>query len=294
MASEISHWTTEQLLSWAASDFQSKGMSDARLAAELLLSRVLGTDRVGLFMRYDRPVNEAERKQFRSYVEQRRAGKPVAYILGRKEFYSLSFKVDPSVLIPRPETEILVDEILDYVRERRMEAVKICDVGTGSGAIAIALKKQLPNASVTGVDVSREALETARENAATHSVEIEWIESDLMAGLAGPWDVVAANLPYIPAEGYEGLPVDIRNYEPRIALDGGRGGLAKIANLVLQAADKIGSGALFLEIGLGQRDEVVRLLAESGFRSDRVRSDLAGIPRVIRALRESGEGRGVG
>ncbi len=285
MSSENSIWTAARLLSWATSDFESKGMSDAKLSAEILLSRALGTNRVGLFMRYDQPVNEEEKKQFRSYVEQRRAWKPVAYIVGEKEFYSFPLKVDPRVLIPRPETEILVDEVLDYVRGRGLTAPGICDVGTGSGAIAIALKKKLPEARVTGVDVSREALEVARENAATHGVEIEWVEGDLLAGREGPWDVVAANLPYVSREEYARLPEDVRNYEPRMALDGGTAGLESIRNLIAQCAGKIGTGALFLEIGFDQKDEVARLLEQSGFRTDRIRSDLAGIPRVFRASR---------
>jgi release factor glutamine methyltransferase len=286
MPPENPAWTTERLLQWAVADFRTRGITDARLSAELLLARALGTNRVGLFLKFDRPVGDEEKKSFRDFVEQRRGGKPVAYILGEKEFYSMPFRVDPRVLIPRPETEILVDEVLDHARGKSSGIARVLDVGTGSGAIAIALKKHLPEAGVTGIDVSPDALELARSNAELNRVDVDFRVGNLLTGVDGPLDVVVANLPYIPREECLRLPVDVRDYEPRIALDGGITGLDLIAELVAQASERVGDGALFLEIGAGQRDEVARLLGEAGFRADRIRADLAGIPRVVRAIRE--------
>src|SRR5262249_2976074 len=153
-------------------------------------------------------------------VEQRRMGKPVAYITGKKEFYSMEFEVDPRVLIPRPETEILVDEVIHFVK-KSAKPLTLCDVGTGSGAIAIVLKKQLPNCHLFAVDLSHDALEVSKLNAQKHEVEIEWIHSDLLGDFKKNVDVVVANLPYISKQQMDTLPKDVKDFEPMIALESG-------------------------------------------------------------------------
>jgi len=276
-------WTVVDLLNWAASDFEAKGLPESRRSAEVLLGHALTLDRVGLYLHHDRPVTAEERDRFRELVVKRRDGSPVAYLTGEREFYSLSFKVDSRVLIPRPETELLVDEVVGAARVRGTRELRICDVGTGSGAIAVALKKTLPDAHVVAVDVSPQALDVARENASRHGAEVEFREGDLLTGIAGTFDFVVANLPYVSDAEMGVLPVEVRDFEPHLALAAGEDGLRCIRTLAEQAHPHLPGGELFLEIGAGQATMVRALLGRSGYETVSIRSDLAGIPRVVRA-----------
>jgi release factor glutamine methyltransferase len=256
------------------------GIDDAALEAEVLLRLVLGITRSQLYVSPDRELGPDERARYRGFVARRLAGEPTAYIAGRREFYGLEFQVDRRVLIPRPESELLVEEA---VRLGRDGAGVFADIGTGSGAIAVSVAVHLPRAIVYATDISPDALEVAAANARRHAVEarVTLLHGDLLAPLPGRVDVIIANLPYVPRA--QLAAVNTQGYEPPVALDGGADGLDLIRRLTAQASDKLNpGGSLLLEVGQGQHGEVAGLLMEcSPGAAIRVLADLAGIRRVV-------------
>ncbi|MDR2611497.1 MAG: peptide chain release factor N(5)-glutamine methyltransferase [Deltaproteobacteria bacterium] len=248
------------MLSVTSGFLGGKGIASPRLEAELLLGRALGLSRIGLSVSPARELTAEEVDGYRELVRRRAGHEPAAYILGEREFYSLPFKVTPCTLIPRPETEHLVDEAVLFVRgltaprpgPAAAPAAALCDVGTGCGAIAAALARNLPQASVEASDVSPGALACARENLAALGLadRVNLVEGDLLDApfRSHLFDAVCANLPYIPSSMIAGLPPDVRDYEPRSALDGGPDGLALHRRLLPQAAGRLRpGGAVFLE-----------------------------------------------
>lgn len=273
-------WTVLKILQWTAGYFRDRGIERGRLDAELLLAETLGLNRVGLYLNYDRPLDAEELGVYRERVSRRGRREPLAYILGRTEFWSLPISVTPAVLIPRPDTEALVEEALSHGRD----AATILDVGTGSGAIALALASELPAAAVTGVDVSPEALAVAAENARRNGLaeRIVFRREDLAALSGGPYDLIVSNPPYISVAELEGLMPEVRDYEPRQALDGGADGLDCYRHLARQAATLLRPGGwLLVEIGSGQQDAVRTLWEQAGLADIFERADYAGIPRVV-------------
>jgi len=253
------------------------------LTAQALLAQVLGLTRTQVLTQPERVLSAAEQAAFASVVARAAAGEPLAYLLGWREFYGLTFEVNPHVLVPRPETELLVD--LARARHPR----RALDVGTGSGCIAVALAVHVPEVEITALDVSPEALALARRNAATHGVaeRVHFVQSDLLAALAAvanpapPFDLLCANLPYIDTAELRALPVSA--HEPALALDGGPGGLVLIERLLAQAPPYLKPGAaLLLEIGATQ-DAAALALAQAAFPAAEVRveRDLAGLDRVV-------------
>jgi release factor glutamine methyltransferase len=233
------------------------------------------------------------RAAFREMVRQRAEGTPVAYLVGRREFYSLSFRVTPAVLIPRPETELLVVALLDLAQARRPEApLNIADVGTGSGIIAVCAAKHLPGCRVTAIDVSRTAIEVARLNAEEHGVadRIELVESDLFAAVAANrrFDFVVSNPPYVTVAEMQSLAPDVRKFEPQTALVAGPAGTEVIAALIPQAAERLTAGGhLLVEISPMIHDAVRGLLeADERFQLMPTIKDLARLPRVVQAVRK--------
>lgn len=280
-----------EVLRWTAQDLEQRGSPSARLDAEVLLAHVLELDRVGLYLAHDRPLDAGERARYRRCVERRRAGEPVAYITGHKEFFSLGLLVDARVLVPRPETELLVEEAVRALGEPVREGARALDVGTGSGAVAVALLHACPSLRVDATDVSPGALEVAAENARKHGVQdrLRLLPGDLDGPVAGeaPYDLVVANLPYIPAGELAGLPVTVRDFEPRLALDGGPDGLALVRSLVRRAPILLAPGAtMLLEVGQGQATAVAEDAAAAcpDLEPARVIPDYAGIDRIV-ALR---------
>lgn len=273
-------WTVLKVLQWTANYLQQAGVDNGRLDGELLLAATLGLDRVGLYLNYDRPMEPAELEGFREFVKRRVRREPLQYILGTTEFWSLPFKVTPAVLIPRPDTEILVEEAL----KRADDALSILDVGTGSGAIAVALAHELPAAQVVAVDCSPEALAVARDNAALNGVDgrIAFQEGDLFALESAEYDLVLSNPPYIPVADIPTLMPEVRDHEPRGALVGGEDGLEAYRALARQAPTLLrAQGWLLVEVGIGQAEAVAELLETAGLDHIAVRADYAGIPRVV-------------
>jgi len=284
-------WTVKRLLEWTTDFFQQKGIESARLEAEILLAAALKVKRIELYTNFETIPGEAKRAVFRDYVKRRGIGEPVAYLVGFKEFYSLTFSVDRNVLIPRPETEQLVLEAVDWQKSLPDgAAVDICDVGTGSGAIAITIAKHRPKVlgtlSVWAVDVSRAALSVAEENAKTHGVDIRFVESDLLAAVSGPFDLIVSNPPYISVTEYESLADEVRNFEPRLALLAGPAGTEVLERLLVEASAKLKPGGrLLLEISPMIADRVLTLFGND-WSDVSLLNDLAERPRIVSAIRK--------
>lgn len=279
-------WTIRRVLAWTQGFFREKGIDTARLDAELIISDALGVDRVRLYTDHDKPLLPDELTVIREGVRRRARREPVAYITGRRGFWSLDLHVDSRVLIPRPDTERLVELALD--RLKGVEAPQIADIGTGSGCIALALAAERPDAAVVAVDRSADALAVARENAAALSLEnVRFVEGDLLEPVSGPLDLVASNPPYIPSAEVDRLMPDVRQFEPRGALDGGPDGLDVIRRLVPAAAERLKPGGrLLFEIGHDQGDDARALVeADPRFAEVAVHQDYGGRDRVVEALR---------
>jgi release factor glutamine methyltransferase len=274
-------WTVLKILQWTTDYFHDKGIESPRRDAELLLGASLGLDRVGLYLHFDRPLEESELSAYRALVVRRAKREPLQYILGETEFWSLPFCVSPAVLIPRPDTEVLVEESLRLAGGHR-----ILDVGTGSGAIAVALAHELADAQVVALDISPDALAVAERNARRNSVEdrITFLQGDLAHLPAGPFDLIVSNPPYIPAADVEGLMPEVREFEPRQALVGGSDGLDPYRALARQASFcLVPGGWLLVEVGIYQASDVQRLFADAGLKEVFCRDDYGGVPRVVGA-----------
>jgi release factor glutamine methyltransferase len=285
-------WTVGRLLQWTTDYLRQHGSDSPRLDAEVLLAEALRCERIMLYTAFDSVPDDAVRTAFRDLVRRRAEGTPVAYLVGRREFYSLSFRVTPDVLIPRPETEFLVIALVDLARERPSGApIDVCDVGTGSGIVAICAARHLPNVRVTALDISPAALDVARANAADHGVEdrIEWLASDLFSAVppGREFDFVVSNPPYVTEADMASLARDVRQYEPRAALVAGPRGTEIIAALIPQAAERLREGGyLLVEISPGLEEPVRALLRADGrFEVADTINDLARLPRVVRAKR---------
>jgi release factor glutamine methyltransferase len=278
-------WTIGRLLDWTSGFLKQKGSESPRLDAEVLLAHALGCRRIELYTRYEEDAAEEARQRFRELVRQRIEGCPVAYLVGRKEFFSLEFEVNRDVLIPRPDTECVVVEGLRLAKP--LAEPDVLDIGTGSGAIAVTVAKQHKGARMTATDVSPAALAVARRNAERHRLaeRIRFLEGDVFGPIpAGErFDFVLSNPPYIAHGDMENLPVGVRQYEPRLALDGGPGGYAVFERLVAQAPQFLKPGGyLIVEIGAPQEGPArQRLEAHGGYELAKTVRDGSGHPRVL-------------
>lgn len=286
-APQTARWTVLELLRWTTGWFEERGLPGARLDAECLLAHALGCERLALYLEFDKPVEAGERARFRELVRRRGEERvPVAQLTGRKEFWSLPLAVTPDVLVPRPETECLVEAALAEVPGREAE-LAILELGTGSGAVAVALASELPKARITATDLCPDALAVARDNGERLGLgdRVRWLEGDLFAPVAGErFDLVVSNPPYV-AEGAGGLAPELA-HEPARALFAGADGLACLARIAEQAPAHLDpAGALALELDPGQVPALGERLAAAGLGDFRSRRDLAGRPRVVVARR---------
>jgi release factor glutamine methyltransferase len=284
--------TTLAYLQRAADFLAARGVANARLDAEVLLASVLAIDRVGVYLRFDQPLAPGEVDAYRELVRRRAGGVPVAYLTGRREFWSIALAVTPDVLIPRPETELLVERVLALVAVADASDVgsgarplRILDLGTGSGALAIALARELPQAIVTAVDVSPAAVAVAAANARRAGV------ADRVTVVVGSWtsaldpaarfDVVVSNPPYVPTAELATLAAEVRA-EPALALDGGADGLTAYRAFVPDAVARLAPGArLLVEVGAGQAEAVAAIFVAAGLENVAWHADLAGVARVV-------------
>ena len=295
-------WTVRRVLEWTTGHLKKHGSDTARLDAEILLAHARGCQRIQLYTAYDEPLADAVRATMRDLVQRRAQAEPVAYLVGHREFFSLDFKVSRDVLVPRPDTETLVIEIIEGVKTlvadraspgENARAVRVLDLCTGSGCVAIAVAKNCQSTKcdveIAATDISPAALMIARENAAAHKVDerIEFLEGNLFAALApaAKFDINAGNPPYIPTAEIDTLDPEVAKHEPRLALDGGLTGLAVFDRLIAAAPQYAAPGALFLmEMSPEQAEPLQqRLLAHGGYTDVSVRKDLAGRPRVLKA-----------
>ncbi len=281
-------WTTLKLIQWTSAYFEKAGIPNPRLDAELLLAHVLRCKRIDLYTRHEALLREKHLADFKELIRRRTQREPLQYIIGETEFYGLRLKVTPAVLIPRPETELLVEEALKtsppspLLSKERGERGEVLEIGTGSGCIAIALAKHLPEAKVVATDISKEALEIAAENAKRHEVSIEWIAADI-----APWkrftaegrsfDLIVSNPPYIATGEFPNLQPEVRDFEPRKALDGGPEGLKFIRQILAEAPPFLKPGGwLLMEIGEDQTGSLKGI---------EVKKDLSGCDRILKILK---------
>jgi release factor glutamine methyltransferase len=279
-------WTVGRVVRWAADDFRARGIESPRLEAELLLAHVLDVDRMRIIVEPERDLADDELARYRGLILRRRKGEPVAYLRGYKEFYGRVFRVDERVLVPRPDTELLVETALGRTTGRSMGR-RYLDLCTGSGCVAITLACERTTCKVFAVDKSTGALDVARENAVRlgAAFQVAWLAGDLfepLAPFAGlKFDLVTANPPYIPEGDLATLPLDIRAFEPRLALLGGQDGLEVVTRIIGGAPRFLFSGGvLAVEMGMGQAAAVQALLSEAGFTDVRVDKDYGGHDRV--------------
>ncbi|MFB3853388.1 MAG: peptide chain release factor N(5)-glutamine methyltransferase [Vicinamibacterales bacterium] len=283
--------TIDDYLRLARRQLEESGIAsgEAAISAEVLAREALGWERSRLFSALsDDPPNGFD-ATFAQLILRRAAGEPTAYIVGRREFWGLDFEVTPDVLVPRPDTELVVEETMKIFGGRTGDSIVAADVGTGSGCLAVVLARLLPRSRFVATDVSLAALKVAARNARRHgvSVRVDLVLADLLHGIGGPLDLVVSNPPYVPRVRMEGLQREIRNHEPQKALDGGPDGLDLVRRLLPEAASRLRPGGwLVFEFGYGQEQDVMTLVAGTGgLEVHHVAVDLQGIPRTAIVLR---------
>jgi release factor glutamine methyltransferase len=282
--------SVEEAVRLIARAFEAAGIDEPFVDARALVGHALHLDRARLLGQSDRVLETREIDAVSALAARRLAREPVARILGRKEFWNQVLQVTPAVLVPRPETETVVEAALDVVDRRglRAQALRILDIGTGSGALLLALVGELPHAHGTGTDISAEAIAVARGNAERNglSARCTFVECDMSKGVAGTFDLIVSNPPYSPRGGIEALAPEVRDHDPRLALDGGIDGLEAYRAIAADVGRLLApAGALVVELGMGQEAAVTALLAGAGLSVAPARKDLAGIPRALAAAR---------
>lgn len=272
-------WTVLKILTWTKEYLAGKGIENARLEAEWLLCEALALNRMGLYLNFDKPLQDAELVSFRSMIARRAKREPLQHILGTQEFMGLDFGTTAAALIPRHDTEVLVTEALQAAPAAR----RVLDIGSGSGCIAIVIARNLPDATVISVDISPEAIELARRNADRNEVQVDFRQGSIFEPVQGErFDLIVSNPPYISEADIETLQPEVRDFEPRIALAGGADGLDFYRQIIPAAPDHLTPGGwLFLEVGAGQSEKVTEIFANNSFSAIFSTKDPAGIDRVV-------------
>ena len=275
-------WTIREVLNWTRGYFEGAGIAQPRLEAEILLAHTLGADRLHLYLSPDKPLTQDEREAYRSAITERRSGTPLQHIIGEVTFYGLRFRVRSDALVPRPETEELLDHIMRMIPRDR--PTRCLDLGTGTGVISICLARYLPEAEVTATDISSGALHLAMENAELNGVaeRIRFVESDWFSSIDGCYDLVVSNPPYVPEDQLDGLSPEVRDHEPQVALNGGPDGLVQIRNLMEKVPTHLApEGIVVFEVGHDQGSRVSELMAGAGLVEIGVQPDLTGKDRFV-------------
>jgi release factor glutamine methyltransferase len=282
-----SPWTSLDLIRWTSGYFKDHQVESARSEAEILLAHALRMRRIDLYLNHDQPLSKDELERFKSLIKRRVDGEPVAYITGTREFWSLALAVNPSVLIPRPETECLVEAVLPFLDGHAGSMKRVLEMGAGSGAISIALAHEHPEHHYVAMDRSAAAVQTARRNARMHQVDhrIDWFCGDWDAALLperGTFDLIVSNPPYVRSRDIDGLQPEIRHHEPRMALDGDGDGLGSIRQIIRSAHRYLRNGGLVaLEIGHDQKKDVLAIAGGVGtYRAPAIIKDYSGHDRV--------------
>ena len=285
-------WTVRELMKSAMEHLQQKGFDDARLNVELLLAHALDLQRIQLYLHFDKPLSPEELKQFRTLFERRLKREPLQYIIGSTSFMGLHFTVDSRVLIPRPETETLIEQVMLLCQRYPGNApIHLLDVGTGSGNIAVSIAKYVRHAHITAIDISKEALSVAEENARIHSVDsqIQFSLVDVFDQteelFRKQFDILVSNPPYVPRDEWEQLQTEVRDFEPSAAVTDGKDGYKFYHRFIGMIPDILKpGGGIMLEVGFQQAEKVARELKISGIDQIHITNDLQGIPRVVSGI----------
>lgn len=273
-------WTILKILNWTKDYFTGKGLENPRLNAELIISHVLEYTRLELYVHFEESVSDEHRVEIKNLLLRRAKGEPLQYVLGETEFYGFRMFVTPEVLIPRPETEYLVEKIV----KEHSSIPSILEIGSGSGCISIALKKNFPEAEITSVDISDEALKIAQKNAEENEVEINFIESDIFQNIEGKFKVIVSNPPYIPDYEYKELSSEILEFEPKLALEADDDGLFFYKKIIRESPEYLlPGGYLYFEIGYNQGKRIKEFAKSNGFGEIEIVNDLNGFERIIKA-----------
>jgi len=284
----MTEWTIKKLLNWISDYFADKGLDAPRFRGEMLLAHVLDTKRIELYTNFDQPVSASKLDQLRDLVKRASRGEPISYLIGRTEFYSLTLKVTPDCLIPRPETELLVERSIELLRHRKGSQL-IGELCTGSGCVAVAIAKNFPQANIIAADSSEKALSVAADNVQMHSLadRVKLLRGDLFEPVIAElgerkFDLLVSNPPYVTDEEFENLDPGVKDYEPPTALRGGPDGLGIIRRIINQSADFLKpDGILMLEIGYRQGPQVRKLISDTGlFGNVQIQKDLSGHDRI--------------
>jgi release factor glutamine methyltransferase len=286
-------WTISKILDWTTEYLKKLNMEWPHLEAEILLAHALDLKRIGLYTNYERILRAEELSRFKQLIQRRSKHEPIAYITGNQPFMSLDFHVDRSVLIPRPETEKLVEVVIDLIKSSIVHRPSslVADIGTGSGAIAVSLTKYLPQIKVIGIDSSANAVKIAQKNAERHKVNdrCEFVVGDMLNQFDDTckFDIVASNPPYIPTADINALQADVKDYEPREALDGGEDGLLYIKKLIQDSPKYLkDDGYLMFEFGINQADNIMELTKDK-FEETKIIKDASGVERLYLGRKKS-------
>jgi len=283
-------WTVDKILSWTINHFSANKIPEPRLSAELLLAKVLNMKRIDLYLQFERILSAKERDRYRDYVKRRVKREPVQYILGETEFYGFTFKVSSDVIVPRPETELIVDAVLEAVKASQNKSPKILDVGTGSGCIAVSLARLLPDCSIWAIEMSAAALQVARANADMNKVGVQFIEGDIFKdtpSLLTKFDIVVSNPPYVALRDIDKLEPEVLEFEPKDALFAGEDGLEfykKFVNVIPRLLNK--NGKIFMEIGYDQVARLEELFSKANFKVQ-FKKDYNQIDRILKLERNN-------
>lgn len=282
------NWTSSRLLTWSVERLIKAGVNSARLEAEILLAKAIHGRRLDVYLEPHRILNLQELCEHQNFIKRRLSREPISYILGQREFWSLDFKVTPEVLVPRPETEVLIELLIEIHGNLPIDgSPHILDIGTGSGNIAVAVAKEIPDSRITAVDVSPAALAIALENSRLHNVsgQIEFVQSNLFEKVTGQFDYILSNPPYIASREIAELMPDVRDYEPQLALNGGEDGLDYYKHIIPGAWERLkDDGVLIMEIGMDQAMDIRCLMDQhGGYEEPEVTPDYSGRDRVISA-----------
>jgi release factor glutamine methyltransferase len=287
-------WTVKDILGWTQNYFGEKNIDAPRITSELLLGKALSMTRVSLYLNYDRPLTEAELKEYKSYIQRRVSGEPAQYITGVKEFWSLDFKVTPDVLIPRADTETLVEAVINDIKDAGRKSVRMLEIGTGSGAVSVSIAHELKDEidiRIKAVDISGDALEVARENADSNGVaeNIEFVLSDGFEKIVSgeKYDYIVSNPPYISEEFYDGLERTVKDFEPKIALYGGADGLTFYREIFSKGYEHLSeTGKIFVEIDQRKTKELEKIVDRLKYFNIVYYKDLVGHKRVIELIKK--------